>query len=135
METAKCLVELDEILKHLSKENLEKIPYEIRKKIHDEKDNNYIWNFDNTKPLSEQNINRKTIAILAYLNTEYLLSEEQKKFMKKIYRNNEQKLEQAKREKYNSENIFKKQNEVNLIEVKKEKWYKKIFMFIRKIFK
>ena len=85
----KCLVELDEILKHLSCEDLEKIPYDIRKSIEEEKDKSYIWIYDEHKKLSEQNISRKTIAMLSYLNMEYLLDNEQKILMKKIHDTNE----------------------------------------------
>jgi len=88
----KCLVELDEILKHLSYEDLEKIPYDIRKSIEDEKDKSYIWIYDEYKKLSEQNISRKTVAMLSYLNMEYLLDKEQRNLMKKIHDTNEKKM-------------------------------------------
>ncbi len=78
MEYKCCLVELDEILRHLNDEELAKIPYEIRQSISEQKDKQYIWNYDESKGLYEQNINRKTIKMLSYLNIKCLLSEEQK---------------------------------------------------------
>ncbi len=42
MEYEKCLVQLDEILKYLSDENLQKIPNEIKEFIKSEKDKNYF---------------------------------------------------------------------------------------------
>lgn len=74
----KRLVEVDEVLNYLSDEDLEKIPEEIRNLIKENKDKDYVWQYDETKPLKEQGLNRDTIAFLSYLNMEYLLNEEQK---------------------------------------------------------
>ena len=92
MDYRKCLVELDAVLEHLVEDELEKIPLEIRKSIKREKDKNYVWKYDESKILSEQNLNRKTIAILSYLNMEYLLNDEQKKLMDELHRFNEKKI-------------------------------------------
>lgn len=107
MEYTKCLVELDEILNYLSVEYLERIPLEIRNSIKKQKDKEYSWKYDETKELKEQKLDRKTIAMLSYLNMEYLLNEEQKEFMQNLHKLNEQKLEKEKQEKYNTENLFK----------------------------
>lgn len=141
MEYEKCLVELDEILKYLKEDERDKIPYEIRKAIKEKKDKQYNWNYDESKTLSGQNINRKTIAMLSYLNMEYLLNGEQKKLIEKLHELNEKKIEREKTEKYSIDNIFKnnikydKKEEVALVEVKEKKWYKKIFSFIKNILK
>lgn len=141
MEYENCLVELDEILNYLSKENLYKIPEEIREAIKSQKSKEYIWKYDKTKELNEQNLNRKTIAMLSYLNMEYLLNDEQKELMKKIHEANEQNQEKEKQEKYNINNLFNNkrnnivQSEVALLEAKSDKWYNRIFNFIKNIFK
>ena len=70
----KRLVEVDEVLNHLYIEDLEKIPEEIRNFIKENKDKNYVWQYDETKTLSKQGLNRDTIASLSYLNMEYLLT-------------------------------------------------------------
>lgn len=101
MKYEKCFVELDEILKQLKDEDLEKIPYEIRKTIKMKKDKTYNWSYDESKTLKEQNISRMTIAMLSYLNMEYLLNKKQKKIMEEFHRFNENK-------KYNLNNILKK---------------------------
>lgn len=93
-EYKKCLAELDEILKFVSSEDLKKIPYDIRNSIKKYKE--YIWNYDKTKTLSEQDINRKTIAMLAYLNVEYLLNEKEKLLMNELHEFNERKVEKEK---------------------------------------
>ena len=141
MKYEKCLVELDEIFKYLKDEEKRNIPYEIRKAIKEKKDKHYHWNYDESKTLNEQNINRKTIAMLSYLNMEYLLNEKQKKLMEGIHKFNEKKIEKEKSEKYNPDSIFKnnikydKKEEVALAEVEERKWYEKIFSFIKKILK
>lgn len=106
MENEKCLVQLDEMLKYLRLEDLKKIPLEIRKAINEKKDKQYKWDYDESKSLQEQNIDRKTIAMLSYLNMEYLLDEEQRKMMKEWHKFNEQKMEEEKVKKYKVENIF-----------------------------
>lgn len=141
MEYENCLVELDEILNYLSKENLYKIPEKIREAIKSQKSKEYIWKYDKTKELNEQNLNRKTIAMLSYLNMEYLLNDEQKELMKKIHEANEQNQEKEKQEKYNINNLFDNkrnnivQSEVALLEAKSDKWYNRIFNFIKNIIK
>ena len=134
----KCLVELDEILKYLPNEYLSKIPYEIRKNIKQKKDSNYTWNYDETKELSEQNINRETIIMLAYLNMQFLLNVEEKTVMEQFHKYNEEKVEKGKLEKYNPNNIFKanntdsESNKVMLVTIEEKKWYQKIFDFLKK---
>lgn len=85
------LVEVDEILNHLSREDLLKIPEDVRDIIKNNKDKNYVWEYDEKKHLRDQDLNDDTIAILSYLNTEYILNEEQKNLMKQIYAFNEKK--------------------------------------------
>lgn len=141
MEETKCLVELDEILEHLSYEDLKKIPYEIRKAIKDKKDKQYIWHYDNSKSLSSQNINRRTIVMLSYINMEYLLSEEERALMEEIHKFNEIEMERDKKDKCIDKYMFKRnyvekpQEEVMLMEIQRNKWYKKIVHFIRRILK
>ena len=68
----KRLVEVDEILKYLSEEDLMKIPEDIRQLVKENKDKEYTWQYDETKSLKDQNVSRDTIAFLSYLNMEYL---------------------------------------------------------------
>lgn len=141
MEYKKCLVELDEILNHLREEDRKKIPYEIRNSIKKEKDEQYKWNYDETKSLREQNINRKTIAMLSYLNLEYLLSEEQKALLEEMHKFNEIKTEEEKEKKYNTKELFKnkttKKEEITSIvsEIKDKKCSNKVITFLKQITK
>ena len=102
----KRLREVNEILNYLSKDDLLKIPEDIRNLIKENMDNEYNWEYDETVSLEEQDVSIDTIAILSYLNIEYFLNEEQKELMKRIYEENERKLEKEKQEKYNKDDIF-----------------------------
>lgn len=136
----KRLVEVEYILKKLDDKYIKKIPQEIWNYIKDNKDKNYVFDYDDNKSLVEQNLNIDTISILTYINMEYLLSEEQKKEMKEILRKDEAIAEQEKAKLYNPDDLFKnkketKEQEVAIVEVKEHKWYKKVFDFFRKILK
>lgn len=143
MSSEKCLVQLDNVLNHLDSECIKKIPYKIRKTIQEKRDTQYKWNYDETKSLDEQNLDRRTIAMLSYLNMEYLLDKEQKKLMEDIHRFNEAKSEEEKSRKYDKDNIFKPKKEqtipedrvVALTEVPNERWYKRLINFLKNIFK
>jgi len=103
----KRLVEVDEVLSYLSEDDLLKIPEEIRQMIKDNKDKEYVWKYDVSKELKDQDLNRNTIIILSYLNMEYLLNEKQKQFMQELHEFNEKKLEEEKAKQYNPDDIFK----------------------------
>lgn len=89
MEHAKCLTQLNEVINHLESEYFEKIPQDVKNAIAEQMDKNYIWKYDESKELYEQKLDRKTIAMLACLNMDYLLNEEQKKLMEEYHRLNE----------------------------------------------
>ena len=81
-------------------------------------------------------------ALIALLNLQYWCKdEEEKERLKKVYANNENKYQEELRKKYNPDNIFKNANaettkeETALVEFKKEKWFEKIVLFIKNLFK
>ena len=141
----KRLVEVDEVLRYLSAEDLAKIPDDIRQLIKENKDKDYVWKYDETKPLKDQNLSRDTIAFLSYLNMEYLLDEEQKELMEQIHMFNEKKLEEEKSKKYNKDDLFNKKKSLQIEEKQtqineqilvpyKETFFKRIIKKIKKIF-
>ena len=141
MEFEKCLVEVDEVLNHLSKEELNKIPEDVLKGIKKHKDKEYMWKYDESKRLEEQRFDRNTIVILSYINMEYLLSKEQKDLMEKLHELNEQNFINEIQEKYDSKDLFKTktntnvENESAIAKLENNKWYNKMFSFIKRIFK
>ena len=143
----KRLVEVDVILNYLSKENYQKIPKDVIKVIKENKAIDYIWEYDESKELEDQDVSRDTIAFLSYINTEYLLDERQKEYMEKMYESNEIKLEEEKAKDYSIDNIVKrksieKEKIQNIEEIKenklviyKENFFTKIFKKIKNFFK
>ena len=110
---SKRLVEVDEILKHLSQSDYDKIPEEIKNAIKENKDREYQWEYDETKKLKDQNVNDETIAILSYINMEYLLNEEQKTFVEKLHKINDKTHipnEVLTEAKYSNKELFVKKN-------------------------
>lgn len=137
------LVEVETILKKLDKKSLSKIPPEIWTYINENKDTNYIYEYDNEIALSRQNINVVTIAILTYINMKYLLNEEQKKDLKVFLRNDELIAEKQKSQLYNTNDIFNnrhiptnklQEKESFPVKIQKEKFLKRIFRLLRSFF-
>lgn len=117
----KRLVEVDEILKHLSQTDYDKIPREIKDAIQEEKDKEYKWKYDDTKKLKEQDVSDDTIAILSYINMEYLLNDEQKEFVEKLHKINDKNkpnMQVLNQMQYSNQELFAK--EPKSIENKKE---------------
>ena len=107
IEYNKRLVEVSIILNHLKKSDYDKIPKEVIDRIERNKDIEYVWYYDETKDLKNQKVSKDTIAILSYINMKYLLNEEQRKFVEEVFKENQKKIENMKREKFNQDNLFK----------------------------
>lgn len=136
VELNKRLVEVDAVLEHLSRSDYEKIPEELIEAIKQNKDTDYVWIYDETKELKDQNLNRDTISILTYINMKFLLNEKQRNYMQQILKENEKKSNEEKMKKYNPNEILTKNNnneKTSMIVHKEEKWYDKIFNKIKNI--
>lgn len=141
MDRALAYSEVYEILNLMGKEYKNKIPTELLRIIDEERDKDYKPNINIKMPLREQNIHQRTYDILGMLQLNYWCDNENgKKELIKKFNDNNKKREKEIYEKYNPNNIFKKngtdeeaKQPKDLIEVKEEKWYKKIFTFFRKI--
>lgn len=139
---SKAYVEVLEIISHFSEEDFKKIPKSEIDFYNENKDNEYEFKINPNIDLNEQNISREANAILVALYRDYFATENQKQILKKLLKQNEQKEEEKKREKYNPNDIFKKDkedskiennNEILPIEIE-EKWYQKILDFFRGLF-
>jgi len=141
-EYKKRLVEVYQVLKHLSEENYHKIPSELIESIKENMDKDYSWNFDETKKMQDQKLCRDTIAILSYINMKYLLNKKQKEYLKEIHKKNE--IRTKKHIKYKSDNMFNniksnkeyiENNNILLTNYEKDSLLKKFFNNILKFFK
>ena len=142
-ELLKAYAEVDKVLSFMENKYVEKIPKKMREMFKNEKLEGYNPSINPKVPLDEQDLQRKTLSILAMLNLNYWCeSEEEKQELISLYAENDRKREDELREKYNPDNLFKKKDiEVEettdsteskeLIEYKKENFFK---MILRKIF-
>ena len=102
------------ILDNMEPEYKEKIPKKLVKLFEENSAENYEFHLDLTRPLKEQELNSKTLALLAMLNLNYWCeTEEEKQELIKHYTENERKYQEKLRKKYNTDNIFQKNNREN----------------------
>ena len=102
------------ILDNMEPEYKEKIPKKLVKLFEENSAENYEFHLDLTRPLQEQELNSKTLALLAMLNLNYWCeTEEEKQELIKHYTENERKYQEKLRKKYNTDNIFQKNNREN----------------------
>ena len=137
--------EVCEILSFMEQKYVDKIPKKLLNLFYEERNKDYKINISPNIPLTEQNLQRKTLALLAMLNLHYWCeSETEKQELLKLYADNDKKKEEELKEKYNPDNLFKKketdksvENEENtaLIEYKKENFFKKVLNKIMSLFR
>ena len=102
------------ILNNMEPEYKEKIPKKLMKLFEENSAEDYEFHLDLTRPLQEQELNSKTLALLAMLNLNYWCeTEEEKQELIKHYTENERKYQEELRKKYNTDNIFQKNNSEN----------------------
>lgn len=137
---ANAYSEVLEILKYLTQEDYEKIPKEKIEVFETNMNKDYAFNYNPDKTLPEQNVSETARTIIAILFRDYWATEEQRKRIIKVQQQERNRIESKKQEKYNTNELFKnnkktKTQEVAMVEVKEQKWYKKVFDFFRKIFR
>ena len=71
IETRQAYSEVNNFLELIGEEMANKIPLKLRNFFKREMDKNYNPIINTQKPIKEQNLKRKTIAIIAGLNLEY----------------------------------------------------------------
>lgn len=109
IKTRQAYYEVDEFLRLLSEEQRNEIPKKLRDFFKEEKDIEYIKNINKDIPIKDQNFKEETLAIIALLNLQYWCKdEEEKKRLQEIYAQNEKEYQDMLYEKYNPNDIFKK---------------------------
>ena len=100
--------EIYEFLKIMGEDYINKIPQELYYRISENKDENYILKYKKDIPIYEQELDKKTVALLCMLHYNYWCeSEEEKKQIEKILKYN-QKLKTENYNKYRDR--FKKKD-------------------------
>ena len=136
------------VINNLVKEDYEKIPREYIEFLETNSNNKHEFEYNTSKNFEQQDLLDDTKYILFGLFEKFAATDVQKAKIKSFKINYNNKLEKQKREKYNSEEIFKsKQNnsmplkieepkeKLEMVKYKKQKLYQKIFAKILKIFR
>ena len=144
---SKAYTEILLILSYMEQKYADMIPKKLLELFNEERDKNHQPNINPNISLAEQNLQRKTLALLAMLNLNYWCKDEkEKEEMLKIYSENDKKIETEMREIYNPDNLFNKkekeeqnneikQENTEIIEYKEQKIFKKILNKIMEFFK
>lgn len=144
----RAYTEVIEIIKYFPNEEYAKIPLEKINYYKENMDKDYNFKINPNIELEKQNISREANAILVTLFNDYFATDRQKEILNNLLKQNQQILEELKREKYNPSNLFmqsktQQQNTVtiqennsenSLIEIK-ENFFTKFINFIKNIFK
>ena len=141
----KAVSEVIDVLKHSEIEVTQKIPKKFIEFLTKNSDRDYIPNIDYSEENWENSIEEDAKVLIALIYRDYIMSEEEKE---KVIEEAERQ-EQEIREKYNPDNLFKKNSKIeneksqddteqevqkSLLIIKEEKWYERIINNIKEIF-
>lgn len=141
-EYANAYSEVLEILKYISKEDYDKIPKNKINLFNKNANKNHKFQYDPLHTLDEQNVSKRTTAIIAILFRDYWATDEQRNKIKAFQNNKRYQVEEENRQKYevfkNNTNIadtriFEQAENVQLVEYK-ENFFRRFFGFFRKMF-
>ena len=138
--------EVIQILNYVPQESVDKIPQSMIETFKAKMDNDYQFKVDLNKSFEEQDLLDETKAIFGNIFRDYWATPYQKERIVAKEKYDRQKLEEEKFEKHNPNDLFKKKDNENVkekienctenlpIEIKKERFYKKIIHFFKNLF-
>lgn len=144
IQYANAYTEVLEILKNISQEDYNKVPKEKINLFEHNANKEYIFDYDSTKTLEEQNVSKTARAIIAILFRDYWATDEQRNKIKAFQNNKRHQIEEENKQKYNTD-IFKNRTNIanesqsgqaenmQLVEYK-ENIFKRIIGFFKKKF-
>jgi len=140
IEYANAYSEVLEILKFIPKADYEKIDKETINVFEANHNKDYIFNYEPSKTLNEQNASKITKTIIAILFRDYWATDIQREKILAKEKYDLEKIEEEKREVYNPDNIFKKKDKEetenkDLIVYDNRKWFQKVFESINSLIK
>ncbi len=141
MKYAMVYVQLNEIIKNLSLQEIQKLPDTLIMNIRKNIDNSLDWKYDKQREIYEQDLLVETKAMLIEIYEKYLCSDNDKIFWKKYDKLCLNMIENKKRNDYNTDEMFK--NRKNKIDtnktiemvIYKESIFDKIRNFIKRLFR
>ena len=145
-EYKEAFSEVNEIIKMMPDELVNKIPNKFKIILEEERDKEYNPNIQD--PLEKQRLKNETIIILGLIYRDFLCSPEEKRKLQEKDAKELQKvqkdIEEEIRKEYTPDDIFKsnrkvkkeiKSEEKSLTVTKEETWYNKILNIIKNLFK
>lgn len=117
-----------------------KIPVNVLSNIKNLRNKDFQTNINKNDIFNENNISKETVDLLCWLDYTYWSNENQKEEINNIIKENNRIEEINKRERYNPDNLFVKNNqpkvEINtsLIKYKENTFIQKMKAFLKKIF-
>ena len=111
---AKAYTEVVELLNALPIDEFNQIPSEEIEFYKENMDKDYNFSIDSGVDLSKQNISFEANSIIIDIFQKYFATEEQKEKIEKILEQNSAEEDALKRERYNPDNIFKKEVSSNI---------------------
>lgn len=149
-ETKQAYSEVCAVLENMPNEYVSKIPERIINLFKTEKLENFQPNINKSNPLDKNYLSKKAMVLIAMLNYQYWCPN--KKVKEDLYNQYLENNKIYKKEidtRYSVDNLFKsrkeiieskntvdtvKEKELSLIKYEEDKWYKKIFSAIKKLF-
>lgn len=147
-EYMEAFAEVNEIIKLMPTELVNKIPEKFKEIVKEERDKTYLTSIE--EPLEKCKLKNETIVILGLIYRDFLcLEEERRRLQEKDAKELQlvkKELEAQIKEKYSVDKLFvtddslnktymETNKEASLEPIVKEQWYKKIFNIVRGIFK
>ena len=131
--------ELYSVLNLLGKSYIEKLPKQLYQLIENSRNPNYLPKYSFNEPLVNQNINKKTISMLALIDLNYWRKDNtEKQELVDILTRNKKMVDEYQSIKYNTDNLFKNHRVVEqkpIQDVKIAKYKENFWTKIKKILK
>ena len=131
--------ELYSVLNLLGKSYIEKLPKQLYQLIENSRNPNYLPKYSFNEPLVNQNINKKTISMLALIDLNYWRKDNtEKQELVDILNRNKKMVDEYQSIKYNTDNLFKNHRVVEqkqIQDVKIAKYKENFWTKIKKILK
>ena len=140
---SQAFTEVLEVLNNSEKNIVSRIPKSFLEFLNNYKDKNYKVEIDFSNENWDEQVKKETQAILALIYRDYIVSQEERKRLLSEEREEERRIENKLKEKYNPDNLFKNKSNnienntnkpVKMVEYK-ESIFKKIINKIKSIFK
>lgn len=140
MISSNSLEEVYEVLSLMDKCSVMKIPEEILYFIKEKRNDKYRPQIDKNDIFNEKNISKEAMDLLCYFDYHYWIDENKRKQVDRIHQIKIQKVEEEKKLKYNTSDVFKKsentkQGNYLTIKTKENSILKKIINFLKNVFK